>query len=141
MDKITFLASLVSRGTSGDIDFGTLRLLDDPRNDDYFQTESYLASAFGVNFEKERTKPYSAEVKLSNLPAIDKFLSAWDNSNYRITIEKVDEEPKKRIYEEEVGHATFGGDWHKGTRASCTTCGILEERNGGNSENTPRDIV
>lgn len=141
MDKITFLANLMYRGTAGDIDFGTIELLDDPRNDEFFQTETYEAESFGEKFEKERTKPFSASIKLSNLPKEQNFIYGLVGSGiYRITIEKTDEKPEKRVYEQEEKHITVKDGWHKGSRATCTTCGILTERDGSGTEDTSGNI-
>lgn len=146
MKKVTFLASIKNRGTDSGlgIDFANLEILDDPRNDEFFQTETYPATTFdGIDFEKTRTKPHTAKIYLSNMPTVDKFLPAWDNSNYRITIEKVDEEPEKRYYKEEDEHKYVdeAGQIHRhsGPQAACTACGVQPKRDGSSSEDSSGD--
>ena len=47
-NKITFIAKLTNRGTDSGlgVDFGSLEIADDERNDEFFKTETFTAKAF-----------------------------------------------------------------------------------------------
>ena len=142
-NKITFMAKLTNRGTDSGlgVDFGSLEIADDERNDEFFKTETFTAKAFdGYEFEKKRTLPHSANIKLSNLPTEEKFIDSFVGKGiYRITIEKTDEEPK-RYYEEEETHVCVDEagktHWHYGPKATCTTRGVQPKRNGSSSKDS-----
>lgn len=85
INKITFLASLSSRGSQYDTDFATLSVLDDPKNDEFFKTVD------------EKTFPKSGIVHLNYILSETKFIDGIiGTGTYQITIEKTDEKPEKR---------------------------------------------
>lgn len=144
MDKITFIARLEAHGPTWEntdkrsSQYGTLRICDDPQNDEFFEYAVTKAKGNGgVEFDKKHTYQNASEIRLRYLlPELDFVPSG---QHYKVTIEKIDEGPQERFYKEEEKHLTFRGGWHEGTRATCSTCGILKKWNGSSPEDSSGD--